>query len=82
MNAAIKIFVELTGNAGEAAFHATRRSDSSYMAVMSVANSLMLDFRCVVITHAESYATGAAFGAMMMLTERLRSRRTDRRTRQ
>jgi FMN reductase len=33
---------------------------SSYMSVMSYANSLMLDFRCVIIPRFV-YATGSAF---------------------
>ena len=34
--------------------------DNSYMAVMSLANSLMLDFRCIVVPRFV-YASGAAF---------------------
>ena len=63
MNAALKNLVELTGSAWEGkvvGFLNAAGGDSSYMAVMSMANSLMLDFRCVIVPRFV-YATGSAF---------------------
>jgi len=63
MNAALKNLVELTGSAWEkkvVGFLNAAGGDSSYMSVMSMANSLMLDFRCVIVPRFV-YATGSAF---------------------
>ncbi|HEY5704057.1 MAG TPA: NAD(P)H-dependent oxidoreductase [Terrimicrobiaceae bacterium] len=63
MNAALKNLVELTGSAWEGkavGFLNAAGGDASYMAVMSMANSLMLDFRCVIVPRFV-YATGSAF---------------------
>lgn len=63
VNAALKNFVELSGKAWEnkiVAFICTAGGVSSYMAIMSLVNSLMLDFRCVIVPRFV-YATGAAF---------------------
>ena len=52
VNAAIKNLVELTGEAWNekvVGFICSAGSKNSYMAVMGLANSLMLDFRCVII---------------------------------
>ena len=52
VNAAVKNLIELTGNAWEnkiVGFLCAAGGSSSYMAVMAVANSLMLDFRCLII---------------------------------
>ena len=49
----------------------------SYMSVMPFANSLMLDFRCLVVPRFV-YTTGAAFDADLQLTdEKIRQRVDD-----
>jgi len=51
-NAAVKNLVELTGSAWEdktVGFLCAAGGASSYMSVMGLANSLMLDFRCLII---------------------------------
>ena len=63
VNAACKNMVELTGDAWEdkiVGFLCAAGGNSSYMSVMGIANSLMLDFRCVIVPRFV-YATGAAF---------------------
>ena len=63
MTAAVKNLVELTGSAWEVkvvGFLNAAGGYSSYMSVMSIANSLMLDFRCVIVPRFV-YATGSAF---------------------
>ncbi|MFI5355799.1 MAG: NADPH-dependent FMN reductase [Opitutales bacterium] len=63
VNAALKNFVELTGKSWEnktVAFLCSAGGASSYMSIMALANSLMLDFRCVVVPRFV-YATGDAF---------------------
>ena len=62
-NAAAKNFVELTGDAWEnktVAFLCSAGGHGSFMSIMALANSLMLDFRCVIVPRFV-YATGAAF---------------------
>ena len=62
-NAAVKNLVELTGSAWEdkiVGFACAAGGALSYMSVMGLANSLMLDFRCVVIPRFV-YATGDDF---------------------
>lgn len=52
VNAALKNLVELTGSAWEGkvvGFICAAGGASSYMSVMAMANSLMLDFRCLII---------------------------------
>jgi FMN reductase len=61
--ASAKNMIELTGSAWEdkvAGFLCAAGGTSSYMAVMAYANSLMLDFRTVIIPRFV-YATGDAF---------------------
>ena len=61
--AAAKNMIELTGNAWEdkiVGFLCAAGGASSYMSVMAYANSLMLDFRCVIIPRFV-YATGDSF---------------------
>lgn len=61
LNAACKNAVELTGEGWEnkvVGFACAAGGQSSYMAVMSFANSLMLDFRCLVVPRFV-YTTGA-----------------------
>jgi FMN reductase len=62
-NAVAKNFVELTGKGWEnkvVAFLCVAGGEKSFMSVMPLANSLMLDFRCVIVPRFV-YATGAAF---------------------
>lgn len=63
-NAAAKNLIELTGSAWEdkiVGFLCAAGGDLSYMSIMALANSLMLDFRCVVLPRFV-YATGDDFG--------------------
>lgn len=65
VNAAAKNFVELTGRAWThkvVGFLLAAGGKASYMSVMSLANSLMLDFRCIIIPRF-AYATKHAFTA-------------------
>ncbi|HEY8996086.1 MAG TPA: NAD(P)H-dependent oxidoreductase [Lacunisphaera sp.] len=62
-NAALKNLVELTGRAWEnkvVAFLCAAGGTASYMSVMSFANSLMLDFRCLIVPRFV-YSTSEAF---------------------
>lgn len=62
-NAVAKNFIELTGNGWEnkvVAFLCAAGGEKSFMSVMPLANSLMLDFRCVIVPRFV-YATGPAF---------------------
>jgi FMN reductase len=63
VSASAKNLVELTGSAWEdkvVGFLCAAGGMSSYMSVMGYANSLMLDYRCVIIPRFV-YATGDAF---------------------
>ncbi len=63
VSAAAKNMIELTGSSWEdkiVGFLCAAGGMSSYMSVMAYANSLMLDFRCVIIPRFV-YATGQAF---------------------
>jgi NAD(P)H-dependent FMN reductase len=63
VSAAAKNMVELTGSLWEdkvVGFLCAAGGANSYMSVMGFANSLMLDFRCVIIPRFV-YATGDAF---------------------
>jgi NAD(P)H-dependent FMN reductase len=62
-NAALKNLIELTGSAWEdkvVGFLCSAGGASSYMSILSLANSLMLDFRCVIVPRFV-YATDDAF---------------------
>ena len=62
-NAAAKNLIELTGNAWTnkvVGFLCAAGGKGSYMSVMSLANSLMLDFSCLIIPRFV-YTTGEAF---------------------
>jgi FMN reductase len=62
LNAACKNAVELTGEAWEdkvVGFICAAGGQASYMSVMGFANSLMLDFRCLVVPR-HVYTTGAS----------------------
>jgi FMN reductase len=61
--AATKNMIELTGSVWEdkvVGFVCAAGGHASYMSVMAYANSLMLDFRCVIIPRF-AFATGEAF---------------------
>jgi len=63
VNAACKNAIELTGGGWEnkaVGFMLAAGGQASYMSAMSLANSLMLDFRCVIVPRFV-YATGEAF---------------------
>lgn len=63
VSASAKNMIELTGSAWDnkiVAFVCAAGGMSSYMSVMAYANSLMLDFRCIIVPRFV-YATGAAF---------------------
>ena len=62
-NAALKNLIELTGGSWEdkvVGFLCAAGGPSSYMSIMALANSLMLDFRCLIVPRFV-YATDAAF---------------------
>ena len=62
-NAAIKNFVDLSGRAWTdkpVGFLCAAGGPSSYMAILGLANSLMLDFRCLIVPRFV-YATGDDF---------------------
>jgi FMN reductase len=64
-NAAAKNLIELTGEAWQdkvVGFLCAAGGRGSYMSVMSLANSLMLDFRCLIVPRFV-YATAADFAA-------------------
>ena len=63
VNAAAKNFIELTGKGWEdkvVGFLCAAGGQGSYMSIMSLANSLMLDFRCIALPRFV-YATGGSF---------------------
>lgn len=65
VNAAAKNLIELTGSAWEdkvVGFLCAAGGNSSYMSVMSFANSLMLDFRCLIVPRFV-YLSGAKIDA-------------------
>jgi len=75
-NAAAKNLVELTGSAWEdktVGFLCAAGGGSSYMSIMSLANSLMLDFRCLIIPRFV-YAKGEDFMAKSQPTADLAAR--------
>ena len=62
-NSAAKNFIEITGQVWEnkvVGFLCAAGGDKSYMSIMALANSLMLDFRCVIIPRFV-YASSSAF---------------------
>ncbi len=77
VSAAAKNMVEQTSRAWTektVAFVCAAGGGGSYMSVMPFANSLMLDFRCLVVPRFV-YTTGAAFDETLQLTdERIRER--------
>lgn len=76
VSAAAKNMVELTGSAWEnkiVGFLCAAGGMSSYMSVMPFANSLMLDFRCVILPRFV-YATGDSFDGDKLVDTKLRKR--------
>ena len=76
VNSAIKNAVELTGQAWTGkvvGFLLAAGGRSSYMSAMGLANSLMLDFRCVIVPRF-IYATGESFDDGQLADETIRSR--------
>jgi FMN reductase len=76
INAAVKNLIELTGRAWTekvAGFLCAAGGQGSYMAVMPIANALMLDFRTVVIPRFV-YATGDQFQGNNIAHEDLNER--------
>ena len=68
--------VELTGSSWEdkiVGFLCAAGGMNSYMSVMAFANSLMLDFRCVIIPRFV-YATGNAFDDDKLKDEKVATR--------
>jgi len=76
VNAAAKNIVEHTGSAWEdkiVGFLCAAGGHGSYMSVMSLANSLMLDFRCLIVPRFV-YATGADFDGDGISSPKVRDR--------
>jgi FMN reductase len=74
--AAAKNLIELTGKAWEdktVGFLCAAGGRSSYMSVMGLANSLMLDFRCLIIPRFV-YADGSAFQGNHITDETIQKR--------
>jgi FMN reductase len=75
-NAAAKNLVELTGDAWEdkvVGFLCAAGGQSSYMSVLGLANSLMLDFRCLILPRFV-YATKHDFGPDGAIGDKVRGR--------
>lgn len=74
-NAAVKNLIELTGKAWEnktVGFLCAAAGKASFMAIMALANSLMLDFRCLIVPRFV-YATGGDFaGGRLVHEEQIR----------
>jgi FMN reductase len=76
VSAAAKNMVELTGSAWEdkiVGFLCAAGGMNSYMSVMAFANSLMLDFRCIIIPRFV-YATGHSFDGDKLKDEKVARR--------
>ena len=76
VSAAAKNMVELTGSSWEdkiVGFLCAAGGMNSYMSVMAFANSLMLDFRCVILPRFV-YATGNAFDGDKLKDEKVARR--------
>ena len=79
VSAAAKNMLELTGSAWEnkvVAFLCAAGGMSSYMSVMAFANSLMLDFRCVIVPRLV-YATGDSFDGDKLTDKKVAQRVKD-----
>ena len=78
VNAAAKNLVEHTGSAWEnkvVGFLCAAGGTSSYMSVMGLANSLMLDFRCLIVPRFV-YATGEHFTGESVTSAKVKERIT------
>jgi len=76
VNAAIKNLVELTGRAWQdkvVGLMCAAGGSGSYMSLMPLANSLMLDFRCLILPKFV-YTTGDAFSADQIDDEKIVAR--------
>jgi len=76
LSATVKNLLELTGQAWESkivGFACAAGGYTSYMSVMAFANSLMLDFRCLVIPRFV-FATGADFDDGQLVSEEIKRR--------
>jgi FMN reductase len=76
VNANIKNFLELTGKSWRektVGFICAAGGKGSYMSVMPFANSLMLDFRCLIIPRFV-YATSEAFFEGQLVDETIKAR--------
>ena len=74
--AATKNMLELTGNAWQnkiVGFLCAAGGSASYMSVMAYANSLMLDFRCVIIPRF-AFATSDAFDGERITDKKITQR--------
>ena len=74
--AATKNMIELTGSAWEnkiVGFVCAAGGHTSYMSVMAYANSLMLDFRCVIIPRF-AFATSNAFDGERIIDKKIMQR--------
>ena len=74
--AALKNLIELTGDSWEdkvVGFLCAAGGASSYMSLMSLANSLMLDFRCLIIPRFV-YATRSDFSGDKVPTDEVKGR--------
>src|SRR5216117_1135115 len=74
--AATKNMIELTGNAWQdkiVGFVCAAGGHASYMSVMAYANSLMLDFRCVIIPRF-AFATSDAFDGERITDKKITQR--------
>jgi NAD(P)H-dependent FMN reductase len=79
VSAALKNLIELTGESWEdkvVGFLCAAGGSMSYMSVMSLANSLMLDFRCLVIPRIV-YATNQDFTDGLLSSSEVRERVRD-----
>jgi NAD(P)H-dependent FMN reductase len=75
-NAAAKNVVELTGGAWEdkiVGFACAAGGLSSYMSIIGLANSLMLDFRCIILPRFV-YATGDDFDGSKITSAEIKKR--------
>jgi len=76
VNSALKNLIELTGQNWQEkviGFLCAAGGTSSYMSIMGLANSLMLDFRCFILPKFV-YATGAAFDEARISDEGIEQR--------
>ena len=77
VNAVLKSLIELTGRQGwvdqRVGFLCAAGGQSSYMAIMPFANSLMLDFRCLIVPRFV-YCSGGSFQDGRLVDEKIKER--------